>query len=147
VIYPTAEDWAYFAGLIDGEGSLQINRRKRQERRSPSYHATLSIANTDRRIIDWLQERWPGYDLRPYTLPSGRTAYRWSVQGDPMRPLLTHVRPWLVAKADQAWVVLEFLAQRTTFPGKRPVSPEELSLREGFALALNYLHRRGTNAA
>jgi hypothetical protein len=42
-------DAAYMAGLIDGEGTVTLSRRRRNDQRQ----LAVSIANTERRLLEW----------------------------------------------------------------------------------------------
>ncbi len=46
----SAEDAAYLAGLIDGEGSITLSRKHRDE----NCQLSVSISNTDRRLLEWV---------------------------------------------------------------------------------------------
>lgn len=53
---PSRTEYAYFAGMIDGEGSLYIRKLK-------TNYASFEInfCSAHRQVIDWAQVRWPGY--------------------------------------------------------------------------------------
>ncbi len=68
---PTATDWAYLAGIIDGEGSLALVHRRRQIRYSGkrvqsehlsenSYQCHITVVNTDFKMIDWIRDTFGG---------------------------------------------------------------------------------------
>lgn len=54
------ERLVYFVGLLDGEGNLRIDLRH-DKRGFAQHHARITIANTDRKMIDWLLENFGGY--------------------------------------------------------------------------------------
>lgn len=48
-----ADDAAYIAGLIDGEGTITLSRRHAKDRRQ----LVVSIANTERPLLDFVLSR------------------------------------------------------------------------------------------
>jgi len=143
MVYPSQNDWAYFAGLIDGEGSISMQRSRVSGRKSTEHFIKVQVYNTCRHVLDWLKERWGGSIRRDGT-PTGisrRQCYAWSVTGPTAAHLLEQVRPLLQIKHRQAWLALEFMQQRTVFAGKHQGVPaNEQALREGFAHAMAYLN-------
>src|SRR5262249_53123634 len=62
---------AIAAGLMEGEGSIRISARTKRNRGSLG----VSIVNTNKQIIDWMNCRWPGFckdatGLRPDQKPA-----------------------------------------------------------------------------
>jgi len=142
----TREDLAYIAGLVDGEGSITIGRRGQRPDNgghSPQHNLVVSVVNTHLPTLQWLQETIGAgaihYKPRNGSLGT-KDCYVWKLGGNQQaHDFLTAVRPWLRMKADQCWLGLEFLAQRTSFltAGRgHYLSGEELALREGFYLAM-----------
>ena len=52
---PTELSWA--AGLFEGEGNIRINKPTKQNLGT----LMVSVTNCDPRIVEFFQERWPGY--------------------------------------------------------------------------------------
>ena len=51
----TEVELAIAAGLMEGEGTVRINKPTRRNR----GHLIVAITNTNRDILDWMQARWP----------------------------------------------------------------------------------------
>lgn len=102
------QEWAYLAGLIDGEGAVNIDRTVKQQGRYTVYRPSLSISSTTPVLIDWCYERLPigsryvAQRNRPGWAPSHRILWVYKAA----LHILQGARPWLVLKGDQADVVL-----------------------------------------
>jgi len=110
---PSLTDWAYLAGIIDGEGSIGLHRDGRHNRMMPGPR--LSIVNTDRKFFDWFIAK---FALRTRNLPFRQTkshlgkrpVYRFKTcsRSEILR-LLSGTLPFLIIKREQAESLLEFL--------------------------------------
>ena len=124
---------AWLAGFIDGEGCIRLD----SEEFNPQPR--ISVANTDRAVLEEIQRREGGnvFDVGTPRRSNHKQGYEWRLyQVEPIRALLERLRPHLRVKQAEAWLVLEFLAQRTVSTDRRRISVEEQALRHGFRLAL-----------
>ena len=77
---PLPTDWAYAAGLVDGEGCIAVTRCFVCGRGKFCYGVTVVVSNRDRPVLEWFREKWSG--LVVGTQPSlhgqsqGSTAYK-----------------------------------------------------------------------
>lgn len=115
----TETDWAYLAGLIDGEGSISI-----------CHTVIVRIPNTDMDIIGWLVESFPDAKVAK---ANSNTSYghklclnvRWN--GRNSIEVLTKVLPYLRSKKRKlAELALEFL---DFVDDSRYLSPEKKETR------------------
>lgn len=119
---PTATDWAYLAGLIDGEGSVAISHRKdgshiRNGTRTyyhsdNSYQCHITISNTDFKMIDWVRYTFKGcvYFSRPR---EGNRVPQYTVAwqaNDMVEWVLKNTLPYMLTKYEVAEVILRFLS-------------------------------------
>jgi len=117
----TQEKYAYLAGIVDGEGCISIVRRKTYRgNRRPVYNSMLMIANTQRCLIDWLQ-RATGFDGSVYVQKTRKAQHRpcwnWTIRMKRCGAMLQNILPYLVIKADQAKLALEFNSRARRSPG------------------------------
>lgn len=117
---------AYTAGIIDGEGCISIGKTRSQYtrkdgQRARAYYVQVSAATNDPRLADWLHGQFGGW--KGHSTSFGRAGisemYRWTVSAHRAVELLKDILPYLVLKAEQARVVLEFhiaTRQYTTNP-------------------------------
>ena len=141
--YFSKEDWAWFAGLIDGEGAFCLlkNVTTRKPQHSVTYKPSLQIGMTDTRAIvqaaDMLDAPLYHYGR---THKGERDEFRVSMQGRRLGSVLLHVLPWLRTKRQQAELLLSFILDCPPLKGGKGnlTSTEELALREGYHLAVKY---------
>lgn len=111
----TEPEWAYLAGILDGEGTITLSVR--QNRKVFSATNRILIFNTNRDMIDWIQERFggilrihlrEGHNNRDGRHESfgGKTVYRldWANIPDILH-ILRGVIPYLTAKKVAAEMV------------------------------------------
>jgi hypothetical protein len=108
---------AYFAGIVDGEGSIYIgNFSSNKKTGTPYYQTNMEVTNTDENLINWLMENIGGRKntYTPAQTPknSRRTVYRWMVSGELLTHLCRLLLPYLVIKVRQCEIMIEM---RKTF--------------------------------
>jgi|SRR5215472_3595212 len=97
---PTETDRAYLAGLIDGEGSLQINTD------AYGWRVKVSIANSGMPIHHWLQARWGG----SFTQQGRKQCWSTYWTGkERVTHILDAAYPYLVLKKGQADILRVFI--------------------------------------
>ena len=106
---PTDTDkLAYIAGLVDGEGCIDIHSHQSPRRQTKSYQLRLTISNTSPAPIEWLVRNVGG------SVDGGRNSrqlcYNWNVLDVNAENLLRALLPFLVVKHDQAVIGLEIRA-------------------------------------
>tara|TARA_R100000664_G_scaffold12562_1_gene20151 strand:+ start:1543 stop:2001 length:459 start_codon:yes stop_codon:yes gene_type:complete len=133
-------DFAWVAGLIDGEGCLRIHKRKPTKNRGYNYNyqARVSVKMTHLPTIERLREIFPfGCVVKEHPGKlNKRVAWRWEVTTSNAEKVLRSVRSYLVTKKEEADKLLEYISYEKeksgSFP-KRLGVPEEISLmRENF---------------
>ncbi len=105
---------AYIAGLFDGEGCVRIARRHRYgkpgdaRKRCEMYYLEVRMTNIDPRVIYPLKEKFGGaVHIQP--VPNNqRPTFVWCASTQIALGFLLAIRPWLIAKADQADIAIEF---------------------------------------
>jgi hypothetical protein len=125
MIEPTKEDCAYAAGFFDGEGTVFIAEdRGRKEARGPIYNMHVTACQVDPDPIHWLQHRWGGTIVRRSARANTRPCWIWNCFAREALAFLRDVRPYLMVKADEADVAIEFQEGRFQ-PGQRGLSDED----------------------
>lgn len=119
---PTAADIAYAAGFFDGEGTIDIRRRRTHGGKYERYELRLSLGQMDIRPLLRLAELFGGSVQK-----QNAKLHSWVCTGPGARDFLIAVRPHLIVKDGQADTALEFCA---TFNGVRGCSVKG---RRGFA--------------
>jgi len=126
--------WAWLAGLIDGDGSIQF--KKSQNRRktcNPSYTAIVSIHMYSRSAIEKAASIM-GSSVHGYRNYE-KTLWTTTVHGPKAQRVLETILPFLTAKRCEAQLLLEAIAscprQWRDSVGHK-ITEEQLALREGW---------------
>lgn len=145
------EDWAYFAGLWDGEGCVTVSSVARPPLRRPGsvdypyWHARLVISHTSLVLLQWVLKTFGGAihgHIPPKrSNPYQRYFYQWHVtnrlQGT---AILRGMLPYLKYKSDEAKLAIELFA--TYMPGRTRMEPKEVANRQRLVEAIRSLPGR-----
>ena len=145
----TDTDLAYFAGILDGEGCFALRRR-----RGSKFDCNVLVANTDLRLISWLQTHFGGrIDFESRTPPQ-KNLWHWTTSSHSLTELLEAVLPFLVIKRDRAELMLAYRAtlapraQKTRHSAgvawsSRPTTDAVKQERANIHAQLSVLNKRG----
>jgi LAGLIDADG endonuclease len=106
-------DRAWLAGIIDGEGSIHISRVTEPKNKSGfAFHPVLSITNTNESILSNIKRITDcGSICRVRSLrASWKDKYLYTANSNCVRKILPEVLPYLVAKREQARLLLKFVS-------------------------------------
>jgi hypothetical protein len=122
----------YCAGIIDGEGYVSIAK-------SGHGHAKIVIANTNRLMLDFISQQFPGasYLLASHARKAHHKPwFRLEINGNHAVSFLRGILPYLVIKKEQANIAITFHLLK---------SPRRLSTPQGKSLleSLRILNHRG----
>ncbi len=93
----------YIAGLIDGEGSIQLEPSNGD---SGTYRATIMVSNCHLPVLTWLAARLGGKVVPLRAVERKRQAWEWQLHGNPaVIALARDLAPYLIIKREQAEVV------------------------------------------
>ena len=140
----TEAELAYFAGIIDGEGSFVLHKHRSGYR----FACQIQIGNTDVRLMEWIYNRFGG-SVNPERRSNlkHKPVYRWVCQADTLDILVGALLPYLVVKREQAEVILAYRrtlppvirTRRSTNDVPEHVKAERMRLHSSLAV----LNRRG----
>ena len=86
---------AYAAGILDGEGSIQFSRNRKSRWPSP----IVSIASTDRELLEWFRSRLGGTIIQKRTYsPTHNVSFDWKLTDRKALAFLKIIRPFLVIR-------------------------------------------------
>lgn len=100
---------SYLAGIIDGEGSIYIQRRKTIT--GWSYFPRFQIVNTNRKLMEWVHQTFGGliYDKpRKHINPKWKMQIEWFTTRGLLDELLPLIIPYLIIKREQAEIMIKF---------------------------------------
>jgi hypothetical protein len=114
---------SYLAGIIDGEGCINISKTTNFQRWEYNlYILKLTITNVDLSLVQWISLNFPEfkcYENKNKNLLSKRKAYRMLAQNEKAIEILNSVLKYLVIKKDRARYVLE------EYPKHNEINPEK----------------------
>lgn len=136
---------AYFAGLIDGEGTITTHLGRGIRQKSYTERIRVSVAMTNQAPIRAFHDRFGGcFRISKRQNPKWRDCYFCELNGWRAYACLKAIFPYLIAKREQARLAIEFQLSRTTIVGSRiSWHPEVASQRRDYHLAIRKLNRRG----
>lgn len=131
-------DLAYLAGIIDGEGCFYIGKvapNRKDGYISDHYRGLLKIDNTNKNLIDWLNNIFSGTNSATNRYTSSkkftREVYSWIATGDRLLDLCEQVLPYLVIKKQHCEVMIKFRKSYSQQRiGSTKVSKESLETRQ-----------------
>jgi hypothetical protein len=110
---PTSEDFAYLAGMIDGEGTITLHRHRQHKRIDWQYRPRVLVVNTHRGVLDSLGQRFGGKVTIQTRHEFNKTLFMWRIIAmDDIHRVLTGCLPYLIVKRERAVLMLEFAAER-----------------------------------
>jgi len=119
-------NWAYLAGLIDGEGTITVVKEVKGTARP-----TLVIVNTNKEVLQWVKDNLNQGNLynKGHEKEGWKDRWAWSSRGKHIKPILENILPFLKIKHQQAKLVLEFIELRDFYAYKiKGFAPEELEI-------------------
>ena len=121
-------DLAYIAGIVDGEGCIDITR-SRNKNTTDSLGSRIQVVMTEEYIPKWLQLSFGGSvnKYKPRT-PNRQPSYAWQANGRTAITFLNAILPYLIIKRPQAEIVIRLEALKPRY-GFRS-SPMEKFLQE-----------------
>lgn len=143
-------DWAYFAGIVDGEGSVSayfFRANKGYEAYGPRIRSMIRVSNTNRALMDWLVSHFGGNcGVGRIQRGDRKTVYRWEPARRDVTFLLEGMLPYLQVKRAQAELLLELdtLMLPRGAARKKGVPPANFKRRVEIVEALRLLNMVGT---
>lgn len=139
--YPLAPtDAAWLAGLIDGEGCIQIHRQRRAAGTCDAFQLDLSVGMMTREAV----ERAHAITGLGSCHQQNRGVWDWSVRGRQTSELLRALYPFLVTKRRQAALGIMLLDDIAARRGHRvrPLSDDAIAYREALKRSVSACNQR-----
>lgn len=96
-------DYAYFAGLLDGEGWIGASKTP-----SGTIQPRIQIGMTDYEVLVWCKDHFGGSIHVMKSRLARRDAWKWNMSSEAIRTFLPHVIPYLKVKKSQAELALDW---------------------------------------
>lgn len=137
----TPEEIAYFAGILDGEGTFTIYHVGKV------YSALISVASTSEELIEWLASRFAGGSYRPVAIGNREQAVQWQLRFKPhLLVILPQVIPYLVIKKLQARLLLKYCLEFKDSRRGVPISEEIAATRDAYCSLFTALNSKGVGS-
>lgn len=135
---------AWAGGFVDGEGCIRIAKHSAKDRVNSIYNLHLSISQNRLETLEYCYAAIGMQGSITEMLNrgnSGRPVHLLTYNCADARDALAVLQPYLVRKAAEAALALEFAEhlQQSTRGGNTPHTPEEMAIREGFYLRMKAL--------
>lgn len=146
-----ATDYAYIAGIIDGEGSIQVYKH---EKGTSWFDLEVGVSNNDKQICEYLKQKIGGCLFAVKATKSHNLSFRWCCKCQMAKRLLEKLIPFLIAKKNQAILAVDFQNKKTehlTNGGRFLRSTEQKEYEEWVFMRLkemkkeNYIHETKFN--
>ncbi len=141
-------DLAYLAGIVDGEGSIELKLQK-----SGTLDLIVHVFNSASPLFIWIESRVGAgktYDIHRRARierPDWAPVFNWNISGEPASALLIDLLPYLVIKDDQARLAIEAWNNRQPMPrsqrrwGPR-TSPDVIAMRQNYVAQMHAFNAR-----
>lgn len=141
------EKFAYFAGIVDGEGTVTLSGNLIY---STPY---LSVSNINTELMDWIKLNFDG-NIR-IVKPNNKqywqrhNVYKWDIFGEKAINILRDIFPWLIIKKKQTLILFDWELLRlpsnkgTKRRCRNSVSEEEKQRRFILLKEIRMLNKRG----
>lgn len=124
-------EFAYLAGLVDGEGSICLVRSSKTAKfRWPC----LSISNTTPNIIDWCKQTFGGSVVhKPKKQVHHSDAYEWRLRNKPMLfHVLANICPYMLVPEKVRRINLLLSEYDSCTPRNGKYTPNQLTQKQDF---------------
>ncbi len=139
----------YMAGFLDADGSIGIYKHhipgKKGDSQYQVYQLKVSISNTNRDVIEFLQGEFGG-SIIEISRSKKKISFELRFNPRESEALLRQILPYLIVKKRQASIALSFRKEIVTPRGGRissrgrPLSPETLERREALYREILFLN-------
>lgn len=153
MISTRTERICYLAGIVDGEGSIDVSVAKVEgTRKTPSHRVRLKVSMCENESIELLEHCFGGLaKLRHRKNPKHKPIWEWCIRSLNARAALVELFPYLLIKKEQAKIAIGLsgrLASRKYYPQKgekgiKRTPNEEIKIRTQLANRLKELNAKG----
>lgn len=127
---------AYFAGVLDGDGSFSLIKSFAKKSRSPLYYPMIQLASANSDLINLFKSKFGGYTTlrNAYIGKDGSVrlvSHQWkSEKSARCLPLLEVVIPYLRIKKERAQYLKDYIVNNPFMRGSNKLSDQLLAQRE-----------------
>ena len=139
-VHVTEIEKAYIAGLFDGEGSVCVARSSTPGEKHPrgvagvlyeKHQLAITIVNTSVKALEKVHRLYNGRIYQQSRVKSRKQTYVWRINGHKARRFLEDMQRYVIIKAEQVELALNFLDLPRWAPDERRRLYEEMSAING----------------
>lgn len=124
-IIPSKEESAYIAGIIDGEGCIDITCG--EKRKYPQHALRISVGSTSLEMVQFLSKFYPAnIKLRMPKGNSKKPLWIWCIVTKKAAVCLKEILPYLITKREQALIGIEFQEEIKNYQFVGPTSRKRI---------------------
>ena len=127
----TETEKAYIAGIIDGEGSIMLQRIHKNENPSPC----VSITSTTLELLEWVKNtvgKGRIISKKNYNIEKHKDCYSYVLRRNNAIQLLNDIYPYLIINTKKKRAELIISTYKSITPGNGYYTEEILTLKEEF---------------
>lgn len=135
---------AYTAGIVDGEGSIQINPSNIRKSEKAWWGLTVQISSGDKNVLYFLKKNWKDIgnitEYKARGSRKNRKNYNWRLYSKEAENFLINIFPYLIIKKEQAYVGLKF--RKLTGFKKGQLTKDIIKKRKDLAIKIKKLNQK-----
>lgn len=133
------EDVSYFAGIVDGEGSIVIALDKGNN----CYRLQLTVVNTNHELIKWIVSKFGGRVVVTEAGSNRKKRYTWGVSSWGAFDVLEVIKNKLIIKKEQALLAIEFQQLKRINSDGIEHSDEMRGIKQQYKTNISHLNKGG----
>ncbi len=133
--------FAYWAGVIDSDGCIQIRKSTAKKRKTPTHTLNVSLGQKNKLLVDEIKKF---FEVGHIILRSKRerSAAQWIfyVLSNDAVYCLEKLLPYLKLKKERAKLGIAFQKNRKSYIGRRGTPQDEIEKREQYWLRMRIMN-------
>lgn len=131
---------AYTAGIVDGEGSIQINQTTNNYGKK-YWNLTVQVSSNDLNVLTKLKSIWKLGTITKWKAKNNkknRNSYNWRMYSNEAEIFLNKIKNYLIIKKARAIIALKF--RKYVMGGKNTLTPRISLMRNKLAFEIRRLN-------
>ena len=128
---------AYTAGIIDGEGCINIVRHKNNTKRGFSFQLSVLVRNTKEWLCQWLKMQYGGTITYHQAEKPFSNTWLWVLQSNKALDMIKLIVPYLNLKRPEAELAILFHENYH----KRPKTNDEVAVMEAQLILMSKMKK------
>ncbi len=143
-------DLAYIGGIMDGDGTIGITKRRAIKNQSCLYYPYVSFCSLNKNVCEFLKDSFLGnvITVKQRTLKDGikrKEIYYWRLEkNNKCQNFLSAIYPFLIIKKEQALHTLDYIKENPFIRGPHRLSDEVILKREASYFKSREINNRKT---